>query len=302
MVALCAKKSGGDSVSNARMADHLVETFRQRALRIVVFRQDGELVGILPCFLHHWKGRSQLTLVGSGVSDYLDPVFEKQWVARILELLHTHLKTWADWDICDWQDLSADTPLRALGSILPETPASAVPIHQPFGSFLANRPKDLRRNLRRYREKAEATGCLTFQVVETARAELMDALVELHAARWSKEGQSGMIQANRSEAFLREVTDLFGARGCMRFFVLRFGEVIAAIILAWCNQTSLFGYLSAFHPQYEKFGFGSELLARALEYAHDNGYREWNFLRGDEPYKFSWGAQAAAKCRVVISR
>ena len=276
--------------------------FGSGALRVMAFRESGELVGILPCFLHHWERRRQLTLLGSGVSDYLDPVFEPRCIDGILELVRTQLKTWADWDICDWQDLSMDTPLHALGPALPDTPCSAVPIDQPFEKFLADRPKELRRNLRRYREKAEAAGCLSFQVAETAPRELMDALVELHAARWSKAGESGMIQANRSEAFLRELVTLFEARGWLRFFALRFRDEVAAIILAWCNQTAIFGYLSAFHPDYEKFGFGSQLLARALRYAHDRGYRQWNFLRGAEPYKFSWGAQVTAKRRVVISR
>ena len=43
-------------------------------------------------------------------------------------------------------------------------------------------------------------------------------------------------------------------------------------------------------------------LAGALEYAHRHGYGQWNFLRGGEPYKFSWGAQAIPKCRVLICR
>jgi CelD/BcsL family acetyltransferase involved in cellulose biosynthesis len=75
---------------------------------------------------------------------------------------------------------------------------------------------------------------------------------------------------------------------------------IAAIILAFCDEMAIYGYLSAFDPQHEEFGFGRELLAQALRYAHERGYRRWNFLRGEEPYKFSWGAQALAKCRVII--
>jgi CelD/BcsL family acetyltransferase involved in cellulose biosynthesis len=128
----------------------------------------------------------------------------------------------------------------------------------------------------------------------------MDALVDLHAARWGKSGQSGMIEANRSEAFLRDIAETFAANGWLRIFMVRFGSRIAAILLAFRDDQAIYSYLSAFDPKHEEFGFGRELLAQALRYAHDRGYRRWDFLRGDEPYKFSWGARVVPRCRVVI--
>jgi len=85
-------------------------------------------------------------------------------------------------------------------------------------------------------------------------------------------------------------------------FVVRFGGEVAAVLLALRHRATTFSYLSAFDPQYESFGFGRELLAQSIRYAHECGCRQWNFLRGDEPYKFSWGAQRIEKCRLVISR
>jgi CelD/BcsL family acetyltransferase involved in cellulose biosynthesis len=274
--------------------------FGSGALRVMVFRQRGDVAGVLPGFLHEWDGRRQMTLVGAGISDYLDPLFEPAFVDDILEQIREELRWRADWDICDWQDLSRDTPLQSLGTVMEETPCSAIAIEQPFEAFLAARPRDLRRNLRRYKEKAEAAGPLTFEVTERATPELMDTLVRLHGARWAKAGGAGMIEANRSEAFLRDVAERFGAGGLLRIFTLRFADAIVAILLAFCDTAAIYAYLSAFDPQYEEFGFGRELLAQALRYAHERGYRQWNFLRGEEPYKFSWGAQAVAKRRVVI--
>jgi CelD/BcsL family acetyltransferase involved in cellulose biosynthesis len=274
--------------------------FGSGALRVMVFRHDGNVAGVLPCFLHPWNGRRQMTLVGSGISDYLDPLFEPAYVDEMLELIRAELRRGADWDICDWQDLSRDTPLASLGTVVKETACSVIPINQPFEAFLGTRPKDLRRNLRRYREKAEAIGCVSFEVTESADADLMDALIKLHGARWAKAGEAGMIEENRSEAFLRDIVERFGAGGLLRIFTLRFADRIAAILLAFRDNTTIYSYLSAFDPQYEQFGFGRELLAQALRYAHERGYRQWNFLRGEEPYKFSWGAQALEKCRVVI--
>ncbi|HEX4227304.1 MAG TPA: GNAT family N-acetyltransferase [Bryobacteraceae bacterium] len=274
--------------------------FGSGTLRVMVFRQKGEVAGVLPCFLHQWNGRRQMTLLGAGISDYLDPLFGPACVDKILERIREQLRGRSDWDVCDWQDLSLDTPLGALGTVIEDTPCSTIAIEQPFEAFLAARPNDLRRNLRRYKKKAEAMGCMRFDVAESANIELMDALITLHGARWAKTGEAGMIEQNRSEAFLRDIAERFGARGLLRIFSLRFKDRVAAIILAFCDGKAICGYLSAFDPRYAEFGFGRELLAQALRYAHERGYRRWDFLRGTEPYKFSWGAQALAKCRVMI--
>lgn len=276
--------------------------FGSGRLRTLIFREDGQAAGVLPCFVHEWNGRRQITLVGTGISDYADPVFAPHRINEIIECARAQLMGWSDWDVCLWQDLSDHTPLRALGAAQPDTPCSGIVIDQTYEAFLAGRPKDLRRNLRRYREKAEQIAPVRFDAADFMNAESMDALVALHRARWEKAGESGMIEANRSEAFLREVTEVLGARGSLKVFTVRFGGAIAAILLALHDNSTIFSYLSAFDPQHECFGFGRELLAEALRYAHEDGYRWWNFLRGDEAYKFSWGAQPIAKCRVVIER
>ncbi|HWE53182.1 MAG TPA: GNAT family N-acetyltransferase [Bryobacteraceae bacterium] len=274
--------------------------FGSGAPRVMVFRHGQEMAGILPCFLHEWNGRRQMTLQGSGVSDYLDPLFDSEHAGEIVRQIRTELARRADWDLCDWQDLSRGTPLACLGEVIDETPCSAITIDQPFDAYFAGRPKDLKRNLRGDRRKAEATGYVTFEAAATADPELLDALIELHGARWARLGQAGMIESNGSEPFLRDVAERFAASGGLRFFALRFAGRIVAVVLAFCGRTTIFGYLSAFDPRYEEFGFGRELLLQALRYGNEHGYRRWDFLRGEEPYKFSWGAERVEKCRVLI--
>src|SRR3954453_23575296 len=50
--------------------------FGSGKLQVLIFRSGADIVGVLPCFLHEWNSRRQLTLVGTGVSDYLDPIFD----------------------------------------------------------------------------------------------------------------------------------------------------------------------------------------------------------------------------------
>lgn len=119
---------------------------------------------------------------------------------------------------------------------------------------------------------------------------MISALIELHRVRWEELGQSGMIEANRAERFLRQTASVFASRRWLRIFTVQFGQRVTAILLAFSYSNKMFSYLSAFDPRDEAFGFGRELPLQAIRYAHEGGYEGWNFLRGGEPYKFSWGA------------
>ncbi len=88
----------------------------------------------------------------------------------------------------------------------------------------------------------------------------------------------------------------------LRLFSLRYREKVAALIFGVCYADTIYGYLTAFDPEYEALGFGRTLLFEALRYAFENGFAAWDFLRGDEPYKFWWGAQLIPKCRFIVRR
>lgn len=283
--------------------------FGSGGLRVFILRDgEGTMVGLVPCFLHQWEGRRQLTLIGSGISDYLEPAIAPAFCQEIVDCFRDHLVATRDWDICSWQDLSSGTPLCGLGSsrclrvrCQPDSPCSAIAIEKSFAEFWAGRPSGLRRNVRRYREKAEQVATLEFDAAPYER-ECLEALIRLHSARWREQGQPGMISANRSAGFLIDVAEAFRERQMLWFFSLRFQAEIVAVIMAFDYRNVLYGYLSAFDPSYADFGFGRILLFHSLRYAFERRYASWNFLRGSEPYKSDWGAVAIPKSRLEITR
>ena len=271
-------------------------------LRVLVFREEDELTGIIPLFLHEWNGRRQLTLIGSGISDYLEPAIAPERREAVLAALRTYLLKTKDWEICDWQDLAADTPLARLGRLSADTPCSEIALTGEFEQYWARRSKDLRRNLRRYGHRAEETGAFEFSVTCKADSALIGDLIRLHGERWEKQGQPGMLVANRSAEFLCDAALEFEGRQLLRIFSLRYrGEVAAASIGFVCRNT-LYSYLSAFDPQHELLGFGRRLLYESLRYGYRQRYTAWNFCRGEEPYKFSFGADRIPKCRLTMTR
>jgi CelD/BcsL family acetyltransferase involved in cellulose biosynthesis len=111
-----------------------------------------------------------------------------------------------------------------------------------------------------------------------------------------------MIAANRSEAFLRAVVGEMATEDVLRFFSIRFRGEVVAVIMAFRYKNKIYAYMSAFDPDFETLGFGRTLLFEAFRYAYAEAYDAWNFLRGDEQYKTSWGAVPIERCRVVLHR
>lgn len=282
--------------------------FGSGQLRVFAFRERGRLIGVVPCFLHQWSGRNQLTLIGSGISDYLEPAIAPQYATQIVSLLNDWLAAIKEWDVCDWQDLNAGSPLARLhGSGLhiqtrEDAPCSAVCLTGTFEQFWSARSKDLRRNVKRYGARADEAGPVEFEIIQNPDSNVLESLIELHAARWQARGESGTIAANSAAVFLRNISRRMADAGMLRIFILRFRGQPTALNLGFLFRGTYFAYISAFDPQHEYFGFGRMLLFRSIQFCYVNGIASWNFLRGDEPYKLSWGAKMTAKIRVFAER
>lgn len=282
--------------------------FGSGRLHVFVFRENGLLTGVLPCFLHDWNGGRQLTLVGSGISDYLEPGVERGRAPAVIELLQESLQTREEWDVCDWQDLDANSPFAGVrgNALVVEArsgqPCSRIPLTGTFDEYWRARGKDLRRNMRRYGWRAAKNGPVEFEVVRKPDAELLRAVIELHGARWEARGEPGMIAVNHAAEFLCDVSRQLAHAGLLRIFIVRYRKKIAAVNLAFLFRNTVFGYMSAFDPEHQHLGFGRMLLFEAIKHCYANQVNSWNFLRGNEPYKFSWGAEAVPKMRVYVRR
>jgi hypothetical protein len=70
------------------------------------------------------------------------------------------------------------------------------------------------------------------------------------------------------------------------------------VLLPLGNEWTLFGYLTGPIPDAPNMDSGMNC---SLEYADAHG-RQWSFLRGNEPYKFDWGARRIPKRGLGIER
>jgi CelD/BcsL family acetyltransferase involved in cellulose biosynthesis len=168
-----------------------------------------------------------------------------------------------------------------------------------WDAYLATLSGKDRHELRRKLRRAEGAGAR----VEVARtpggiATFMDSFLALH--RKSKVGKARFMDA-RMEGFFREVGTALAGAGWAALWVLWVNAQPAAALFCLEYGGTVGLYNSGFDPEARALSPGVVLIARTIEDAIGRGFRRYDFLRGDEPYKYGFGAVPTDVLRVTVA-
>lgn len=270
------------------------------ALHALTLRREGRLVGLAPLFLHPGpEGARQLSPLGIGITDYHDWLLAPEaadGAARFLESLAEERDLW---DVADFEELPPGSPLLAapLPSTLRATRTEqsvcpSVPLPGSGGAYLAARSAWLRRNLRRGMRRLGEGGALGFEsATADTLAEFVAAFFRLHEERWRREGKPGVFVGEAVQDFHREAAAALLARGLLRLYGLRRDGRLIALWYGLAAGGRIYAYQSGFEPEHARDNPGSLIIGHAIQRAIEEGAREFDFLRGSEPYKYDWGAE-----------
>ncbi len=274
-------------------------------MHALAFYSDTRLVGFLGFFIHEWEGRRRATLIGTGITDYLGLVAEPDATAECARLALGYLHDHRDlWDLCDWPDLDADSQLMvaAATECSPAECCTRAELPSDADEFQASLPHGLRRTIRIAARRLEREGELRFDTMRNdPDAVLLRELFRLHASRWATKGGPGsMMDHPSTQAFLIQATRRLSALDKVRLYTMRYRGELSAIIYGMLDRGRLWGYITGMDPALSRFSPGSLVLDYAVREAIREGARAWEFLRGEEEYKFLWGAQRVSKARLRI--
>lgn len=265
-------------------------------LRTLALWYGEQLVGLAPLYVQRYFGLplQRLVLIGTGNSDYLDVLLDPEFASAAISLFGEALKDLPGWDFCDFQQLRAESPLLQMepAQLRESMIAQEVcPILSLCGSSLDTvLPSRLRSNLRYYGRKLEGTGG-SFEVAPPeAVATTLDALFELHGARWRKRKLPGVFTSERVRRFHHAAARGFAERGWLRLHRLTVAEEVRAALYCFTCRGRGYYYAGGFDPALARWSPGTVLTGRAIQSAATDSAYEFDFLRGDEPYKYTWGA------------
>jgi CelD/BcsL family acetyltransferase involved in cellulose biosynthesis len=279
---------------------------RRLELRRVV-DASGRLLALLPLVE---VAPARLMLVGGAdVSDYLDLLAlrgaETEAWAALVESRATSRAVWelhavpaASPTVTALPALAAAAGLVATAAVEERCPVVTLP--GSWDSFLAALPKkhrhELSRKLRRFERELPA-GHVAWETTPAGIARRLDDFLALH--RVSRAGKAKFMDDRMERFFRRVVTALAGPGTARLAFLDVADEAIAAfVLLEWDETVAL--YNSGFSPLHAALSPGLVLLAGVIRDAIERGRRRFDFLRGEERYKYEFGPTSEPVHAVTI--
>jgi CelD/BcsL family acetyltransferase involved in cellulose biosynthesis len=283
------------------------EAYHPGQLWVLVGRDEaGEVVGIAPCFL---EAETQVVR-GVGcidVTDYLDflavPSQRLAFYDSLAAFFASQRGVFSRLNFCN---IPADSPthaelgarLAAHGFSTESLPQEVCPIIRldmaDFEAYVNKLDKKNRHELRRKMRRLEGEEvAVSWHIVDTnSDAANLDAALtqftDLMAA--STEAKAAFLQNPQHVAFFRAVMPKMAARGWLQLAFLQIGDQTTAAYLNFDYDNHILVYNSGLRP--EPYGYlspGIVLLAHLIEHAIAGGRQAFDFLRGNEEYKYRMG-------------
>ncbi len=274
-------------------------------LFIVLARdENGSLIAIAPLFFHPERDNKRtLMLMGSyEISDYLDFIVSEknlsEFVDKLLNLLSSDQSP--DWQILVLDNIPENSPtLKVIKQAANQRgwnysqellhPCPYINLPGDWDTYLAMIDKKQRHEIRRKMRRAgEYQPAVTWNFV-SQEADLDQASADfLNLMAQDPQKQAFLTPAMRIQ--LRETIRVAHKAGWLQ---LAFLEVDGDRIAGYLNfdyGRHIWVYNSGISSEYRELSPGWVLLGYLLKWANENQRVYFDFMRGDEDYKYKFGA------------
>jgi CelD/BcsL family acetyltransferase involved in cellulose biosynthesis len=286
------------------------DAFAPGRLLVAVCRAQDRLVGLAPFYVEQGPVVQRTLPLGISLSDYLDVLLDPEFAQDAGLALSAALARAAPWDaleLCELAPWAAALRLPvAAGCAVAEDSASTclvLPIHSEVECVERLLSSGMRRKLHLARNRAQRR---EYMEVRSATAEnvceLLQVLIRLHSARWHSRREPGVFADPRVGKFHMQALPLLMQAGLARVYGLCIDGQWAAVYYGFHHRRRAFAYLMGFDPAFAFESPGTLIVAHALQEAMGEGVEEFHFLRGEESYKYRWGAEPRVNQRRIFRR
>lgn len=297
----------------------------QRRPEVLVLRKDGAVAGIAPLIYREtsrfgFRMRRLESLASP--ADYHDVVVGNDPAAQIEIIVDSLAQTRDRWDMIDLRSLRETGNVRALIErslshtsltyrILPGDRCPYLPIDASWSgvvSRLSRAGPRLGMGLRTLRNKQhrlERMGAegLRVRIIESPSDEpgLLEKLIGLESQKRLEGKLMAPFLARYPEVF-QSLFDTLGPRGWFYLALIELSDRPLAWLMGFRCGKKLWHYQTAYDHTFSRLSPGTMLFLTVLDYGFSHGYREYDFLTGDEPYKMVWSADFHETFRLQIWR
>jgi len=284
-------------------------------LRLVTIRDEAteKLLGMASLFVNE----GQLSFVGCvDVSDYLDFLVDRvrcpEVYNAIIDFIATELQP--DWQSAYFCSLPHHSPTPRIVLDLAQSKGwtaeaeaeevcPVITLAESWDDYLAGINKKQRHEIRRKLRRAENMAEIRWYVIDNETDltdEVLDTFIDLHQrsapdkeAFWDED----------LETFFRALTRRIAELGWLKLYFVEINGTVASTLLCFDYNNEILVYNSGFDPdQFGHLSPGNIIVSYSIQHAIDLGRRRYDFLRGDEVYKFRFGAVAEPVSKVSLEK
>jgi hypothetical protein len=271
------------------------------SLFVVVVYEGRQCIGIAPlCLTHKRVGFMRANLlqpIDPGNKDYCSFYLHKDYnqtliLKRMIQQIVIHQSSWDYMELRNFNSKNKMTfSVQQLLSeamdtyvehyeITPYVNYSLLPQTQTQSSRLKSIERKERKLLKEHK--------VQFKINQTFNREVWERFVEIHRKNW----QQSILGKPEYLAFYEELFETLGLQGQLECSYVEIDGCIAAVHMGFNTPHKTYYYIPAFDYAYAETGAGLILLKRMLEHYRLAGKEEFDFLRGEEAYKFYWADRA----------
>lgn len=270
---------------------------------------DGALIGIAPLF----QADGRLLLIGSHeIADYLDLISSSAHLGAFTHAVVQHLladETWSELDFYNLLDESASiaalqaaaetSGLKVSEAVLQACPY--IPLPGSFDAYLESIDSKQAHELRRKVRKA-ARNVLPVTTEFITQADELDQALEDFFGLMAQEQDKLEFLKPAMRAQMEAVARAAFAGGWLQLIFLKVGRQRAAAYLNFDYDNRIWGYNAGFSNAHAQLSPGWLMMAEMMEWCTANRRSVFDFMRGDEEYKYRFGAVNRYVKRVTLRR
>lgn len=260
------------------------------------------LIGLAPWFIDSSSEQRVLRAVGCvDVTDYVDLVMDARYTAQVMDCMSDYLAQHrADFDRIELCNIPEDSPTYTHFSTLLQNHGFStatevqdvcpvITLPDAWDSYLSQLGKKDRHELRRKMRRAHGQGTIDWYTVDDTHdldAEL-DQFLRLMADSDPEKAQ--FLTLPHNEAFFRGVMPMMFQRGWLKLHFLTINGEAAAAYLNFEYDGRVMVYNSGLWQEFASLSPGIVLLGHTIMDAIARGMQHFDFLRGNETYKYHMG-------------
>lgn len=285
-------------------------------LLLSVADTDGSVLAVAPLMIESTDdlGRAVRFIGGVDVTDYLDIVVSPDDAAQAWEAIIGWLVAQRDrWDTLDFHCLPDASPSRALiadavagvgngftSITVQEEVCPTVELHGGFEPYLAHLAKKYRNEIRRKERNLLRESPDAVLHVLTGRDEALAALPDFFRLHRLSAPDKDRFLTPDVEKFFGAITASTADAGVLRLYALQMDGEAVAMMYAFVAAGRLLVYNSGFDPARSETSVGMVLTGMMIADAAGSGLAVCDFLRGNESYKYRFGAVDVPLWRVIV--